>query len=108
MDPHPDWHCRIGRVTRKGGATVRVLYPDVGAGELYQTLRRHVDEIEQYNPHAVGFVVVAWDRVGRWNRGTRNMQGSPFGNTTLPAVVSSILSRDVMADTMRGVLRNEE
>lgn len=25
MDPRPEWHCRIGRVTRKGGATVRVL-----------------------------------------------------------------------------------
>lgn len=27
MDPKPEWHCRIGRVTRKGGATVRVLRP---------------------------------------------------------------------------------
>jgi hypothetical protein len=27
MDPKPEWHCRIGKVIRRGGATVRVLRP---------------------------------------------------------------------------------
>jgi hypothetical protein len=100
-------HCRIGKVTRKGGATVRVLRPedDGSSGKLIATLREHVDILaDQFKDDAAGFAVVVWGRDGRTNRGSRNAPSSPYSQRLLPAIVYDVLAQDTMAIVTRDVL----
>lgn len=106
----PDPHCRIGRVTKKGGATVRLLRPedDGSAADVIATLRKHVDDLAQsFETDAAGFAVVMWDRAGRYNRGRMNAPSSPYAYRLIPAIVHDILSQDTAAAVTCDVLNGK-
>jgi hypothetical protein len=106
----PDCHCRIGRVTKKGGAMVRVLRPtqDGSAAEVIATLREHVDTLaEQFATDAAGYAVVMWSRAGHYSRGRVNAPSSPYAYRLIPAIVHDVLSQDTAAAVATDVLKGE-
>lgn len=112
MDPRPEWHCRIGKITPKDGRpVVRVLRPgDFNSPvELIELFRRETAYIaDQFKHDGAGFAVVMWSRAGEYIRSRFNTRSSPIAKTWLPAVVAEILRRDEIRDTVHGVLNNQE
>lgn len=107
----PDWHCRIGKVTRKGGATVHVLRPedDGSPAHVIAGLRKATEDFAQmFEADAAGYVVVMWDRAGRYSRGRGNALSSPYAYRLIPAIVHDILTEDTMESVTHGVLRGDK
>ena len=109
---NPDPHCRIGRITRKGGgATVRVLRPgdDGTAKHTLAKFREHAGLLEGwFRDDAAGYVIVMWDKAGRYSRAIRTTNWSPWGPRTARVMVAHILQMDTMADVTRGVLNRDD
>lgn len=108
---NPDPHCRIGKVTRKGGATVRVLRPqgDGSTGETLDLFRKHCEEIHGYfQESCAGYGIVMWDRNGQYSRAFRINQSSPLGRRLMRAVIGEIFRADNAADVARGVINGDE
>ncbi len=94
-----DAHCRVTRIRMKaGGAEVRVI--DGGRrSDLPATLVRHAGELAACFPNDMaGYLIIAWDFLGAFNRGTRLHAESPFSYRFLPGFVSEALRRDVVKD----------
>lgn len=90
-------HCRIGRVSYKppfaGAIGVEEPAPD-----LTVDLRAHAREIGDAMPDMVGFVIVAWDADGFWNRASAMTADSPLLATMVPSFVADVIRRDIVKE----------
>lgn len=106
----PNPHCRIGKITRKGGATVRVLRPerDGSTGESLALFRKDCEEIHGYfTDSCAGYGIVMWDRNGDYSRAFRIARSSPLGRRLMRAVIGEVFRADTMADVVQGVLNGD-
>lgn len=86
-------HCRIGRVRLHGGADLRIYRNDSGLtpSAMCAALPAEAQQIADDLPGMRGYVVLAWDHTGRYNRAVRSGNGSPVTDAMLPAFAGDIL-----------------
>ena len=91
---NPNPHCRIGKITRKGGATVRVLPSrrENVHDALKVELGRIADEFWADEPIA-GMVLVVWDVHGTTRALVRNDETSPLANAMIPEMTAECVRR---------------
>jgi hypothetical protein len=107
-----DWHCRIGKVTRKGGgATVRVLRAPNDDGSAVSVINHARDSfaalLSAFSDNAAGYAVVMWNRSGATDSAFKIARSSPFGMSVVPAIVHDVLAEGQMANVTRDVLNGK-
>ena len=104
-----DSHCRIGRVTLKGGANLRIFrssrerYSEWVLGRLKETTKEFAHEL---HGDACGFVIIAWNSKSAYLYDAETTKGAKVDRNTLPEWLAEAARRDNAETEARLVLRN--
>lgn len=89
--------CRIGRVTLKGGADLRIL----DRPEVPEIRRMMIDEVaaqcESLPNDLEGFVIVTWDDAGLHASGFHLTEDSPIRTSMLPSYIADVLRQTLIS-----------
>lgn len=91
-----DPHCKIGKVTLRGGAELRVFdnrSPHIQP-EIRRRFMKNAGEIHSQMPDMAGYVLVGWARDGTYLRATQVGNGTTVRESQLPSFIADILRRD--------------
>lgn len=102
-NPNEHRHCRIGRITLRGGAVLHLLPEDTARHDaLIDELQKVTEYIsEEYGTRFAGFALVAWNADGGHVALIQTFHGCPVCATDVPDAAKAALHRHLWLSDIR-------